>query len=410
MHRESKVVICAVGLIRNMLHVSSSRDAPSLKDFPAVTLSNVELMRARVLRRTRGTLAEPPSVRPSFLPSKWIFPCLVMTRRFSPVKEATRGFERHAVWTGTVGVSVATVESEQRRGRVGAVLLRAGQRRLRVRSRFTVLFMFRSFFDVQFWFLNQFWHGIAMYDGWDWDVQWMGLGCTVNGTGMYSEWDWDAQWMGLGCTVNGIAMYSEWNRDVWLFCSSARGRQLILTNKDTMDLIRRGIAHSDAAVAMSALKCVTNLALPEEDNGREEIQYISKCPFVRLPGLNSVKFDFHPNFYSSVSGTTSEVGHSVFERFDEVQIRGSLWNYWHPPPFPKRKRQISSSTWNSIILRGSLWGSNPSLDLLNQDRKRGKKSIFERSLNVSLTPSSTSLRVKTAIPCVFSLNFENRGD
>ena len=39
-----------------------------------------------------------------------------------------------------------------------------------------------------------------------------------------------------------------------------------------------------------------------------------------------------------------------------------------------------------------------------------KTSTFERNLNVALTPSSTSLRVRTAIPCVLSLNFENRGE
>ena len=42
--------------------------------------------------------------------------------------------------------------------------------------------------------------------------------------------------------------------------------------------------------------------------------------------------------------------------------------------------------------------------------EKRKKSTFERNLNVALTPSSTSLRVKTAIPCVLSLNFENRGE
>ena len=81
-------------------------------------------------------------------------------------------------------------------------------------------------------------------------------------------------------------------------------------------------------------------------------------------------------------------------------------------PLPERKRKIYSSIWDSIVLRGSLrggGGSNSSLDRLNQDRKR-KKSNFKKNLNVALKPSSTSLRVKTAIPCVFSLNFENRGE
>ena len=195
--------------------------------------------------------------------------------------------------------------------------------------------------DVQWMRLGCTVNGTGMSSEWDWDVWWMRLGCLVNETGMYSEWNWDVQGMELGCTVNETGMYSEWNWDVWLFCSSARGRQLILTNKDTMDLIRRGIAHSDAAVAMSALKCVTNLALPEEDNGREEIQYISECPFVRLPGRNSVKFDFCPNF--------------LFQRFrnDVRSWPQRFWAIWRgtdtrvtlkflttPPPLPNENERF----------------------------------------------------------------------
>ena len=80
-----------------------------------------------------------------------------------------------------------------------------------------------------------------------------------------------------------------------------------------------------------------------------------------------------------------------------------------PPPLPKRKRKIYSSNWDSIISRCSLWGLDP-LDRLSQDWKKGKKSIFEMSLNIILTPWSTSLRVKTAIPRVLSLHSENRGE
>ena len=73
-------------------------------------------------------------------------------------------------------------------------------------------------------------------------------------------------------------------------------------------------------------------------------------------------------------------------------------------PLPERKRKIYSSIWDPIILRGL----NPSLGCLNQDRKRGKSSTSERNLNVTPAPRSSSLRVKTAIPCVLSLDFENR--
>ena len=75
-------------------------------------------------------------------------------------------------------------------------------------------------------------------------------------------------------------------------------------------------------------------------------------------------------------------------------VRGSLWNYWHPPSWKKRRK---------IYLRCSLWGLSPSFDHLNQDWKKGKK------LHVVLTPSSTSLLVKTAIPCVLPLQFWEQG-
>ena len=45
--------------------------------------------------------------------------------------------------------------------------------------------------------------------------------------------------------------------------------------------------------------------------------------------------------------------------------------------------------------------------------KAGRKEetqLIEENLNVALTPSSTSLRVKTAISCMLSLNIENRGE
>ena len=41
--------------------------------------------------------------------------------------------------------------------------------------------------------------------------------------------------------------------------------------------------------------------------------------------------------------------------------------------------------------------------------ERKKNSTFERNLNVALTPSSTSLRVKNAIPCVLFSRFWEEG-
>ena len=60
-------------------------------------------------------------------------------------------------------------------------------------------------------------------------------------------------------------------------------------------------------------------------------------------------------------------------------------------------------------LRYLLWRLDPSLGCLNSDRKKRKNSTFDRNLNVTLTPSSIFLQVKTAILCVLSLNSENRG-
>ena len=77
------------------------------------------------------------------------------------------------------------------------------------------------------------------------------------------------------------------------------------------------------------------------------------------------------------------------------------------PPFPNENERFFRQLEIRIILRCLLWGLNPSLDRLNQDRKKEKESTFERNFYVALTPS-TSLPVKTAIPCILSLNFENR--
>ena len=76
--------------------------------------------------------------------------------------------------------------------------------------------------------------------------------------------------------------------------------------------------------------------------------------------------------------------------------------------FPKEKERFIHQLEIQMISRCSLWGFNPSLDRLNKDWKKGKESTFTRNLNVALPPSSTSLQVKTAIPCVLSLNFEKR--
>ena len=101
--------------------------------------------------------------------------------------------------------------------------------------------------------------------------------------------------------------------------------------------------------------------------------------------------------------------HAVQRLINKNPTRVTL-DYWRPPPSPERKRKIYSSTWDSIILRSLLWGLNLSVVCFNQDQKKGNNSTSDRNLNVALTSWSTSLRVKTAIPCVLFLNFENGGE
>ena len=89
--------------------------------------------------------------------------------------------------------------------------------------------------------------------------------------------------------------------------------------------------------------------------------------------------------------------------------RESLRNYWHPP-FPNENErlihQLEIQLSQGVPCRGrvllhAVW---------TKTGRKGKHSTFERNLNVALTPSSTSFLVKTAIPCMLSLNFENRGE
>ena len=93
-----------------------------------------------------------------------------------------------------------------------------------------------------------------------------------------------------------------------------------------------------------------------------------------------------------------------------LRIRGSLCNYWHPPPLPERKRKVYSSTWDSIISKDFTVGVESFFRPFQPRLDERKNSSFGRNLNVALPPWSTALRVKTAIPCVLSLSFENRGE
>ena len=84
--------------------------------------------------------------------------------------------------------------------------------------------------------------------------------------------------------------------------------------------------------------------------------------------------------------------HCCFSYFFRTRVTLELLT---PTSLPERKPKIYSSNRNSMILKCWLCGLNPSSDRLNRVWKKGKKSTFERNLNVALTPWSTSFRVKT---------------
>ena len=83
------------------------------------------------------------------------------------------------------------------------------------------------------------------------------------------------------------------------------------------------------------------------------------------------------------------------------------------PPFPERKRKIHSSTWNSIILKGKVFAVGVEFFIKPFSTKTGRKEksqFLKGNLNVALTPWSTSLRVKTAIPCWCFLSILRTGE
>ena len=76
------------------------------------------------------------------------------------------------------------------------------------------------------------------------------------------------------------------------------------------------------------------------------------------------------------------------------------------PAFPNENERFI----HQLQIVGGGGKLNPSLDRFNYDWKKEENSTFEGNLDGSLAPWSTFLRVKTAIPCVLSLTFENRGE
>ena len=116
-----------------------------------------------------------------------------------------------------------------------------------------------------------------------------------------------------------------------------------------------------------------------------------------------------PRFWCIVSNFFSfTIFFYLFKFFSQFFfVRGVTLKLLTLPPLPEGKWKIYS--WDPRIRSSLLWGLSPSSDGLNQDWKTERNSSSERNLNVVLTPSSTSLWVKTAIPCLLSLNFEKQG-
>ncbi|OQV17511.1 putative Armadillo repeat-containing protein 8 [Hypsibius exemplaris] len=91
---------------------------------------------------------------------------------------------------------------------------------------------------------------------------------------------------------------------------SARGRLLLLANKESMDLIKRGVLHPDVQVAVPAVTCVRNLALPEEDNGKEEVCY--------LTGADRIRKLIDLSFMTSLTRLLGTADAQLFARVKEV--------------------------------------------------------------------------------------------
>ena len=68
---------------------------------------------------------------------------------------------------------------------------------------------------------------------------------------------------------------------------------------------------------------------------------------------------------------------SLFTHYIDLPYTRVTLKLLTPPPLPERIRKAFSSTWDSIVLRSSLWGLNPSLDRFNHDWKKGKSQLLK---------------------------------
>ena len=104
--------------------------------------------------------------------------------------------------------------------------------------------------------------------------------------------------------------------------------------------------------------------------------------------------------------------HSTFFYFNHIIVKNIVTRVTLKlltPPLPERKRQISSSTRDSIILSCPLWGGVEFFPNPFEPRPEERKKVnCWKELQRRPHTIINFLQVKAAIPCVLSLNFETR--
>ena len=112
--------------------------------------------------------------------------------------------------------------------------------------------------------------------------------------------------------------------------------------------------------------------------------------------------------YPEVAGVKSPFIAS--QQFSIIYSRVTLKLLTPPPSRTNENERFIHQLEIQLVFTGGGEGGrgkwDSSSDRLEQDQKKERDSTVERNLNVTLTPSSTSLRVKTAIPCVLSQFWE----
>ena len=94
-------------------------------------------------------------------------------------------------------------------------------------------------------------------------------------------------------------------------------------------------------------------------------------------------------------------------RLNELDSRVTLKLLTLPPPFRTKTKDLFTNL-RFNYFKVFIVGVGSFFRPFQPSPEERKKVNFWRDLNVALIPSSTFLRVKTAIPCVLSLNFVNK--